>query len=77
MNSFEKRHHKNRLKLQENSAAPRESASNGSTWKNMWKKVTTLLPYMWPKVPSIYYVMHFRGEIENRNRRKNNEKNRF
>ena len=67
MNSFEKRHHKNRLKLQENSAAPRESASNGSTWKNMWKKVTTLLPYMWPKVPSIYYVMHFRGEIENRN----------
>ena len=68
MNSFEKRHHKNRLKLQENSAAPRESASNGSTWKNMWKKVTTLLPYMWPKVPSIYYVMHFRGEIENRNR---------
>ena len=60
MNSFEKRHHKNRLKLQENSTATRESASNGSTWKNMWKKVTVLLPYMWPKVPFIHYVITVR-----------------
>ena len=25
----------------------------------MWKKVTTLLPYMWPKVPSIHNVITF------------------
>merc|ERR1711935_734823 len=28
---------------------PRVSASQGSTWRNMWKKMTILLPYMWPK----------------------------
>ena len=28
---------------------PRVSASQGSTWRNIWKKITTLLPYMWPK----------------------------
>ena len=28
---------------------PRLSASQGSTWRNIWKKITTLLPYMWPK----------------------------
>jgi len=28
---------------------PRVSASQGSTWRNIWRKTTTLLPYMWPK----------------------------
>ena len=27
----------------------RQSNSSGSTWKNVWKKLKTLLPYMWPK----------------------------
>ena len=28
---------------------PRVSASQGSTWRNIWKKITTLLPFMLPK----------------------------
>lgn len=27
----------------------RPSASDGSTWSGLWRKMTTLLPFMWPK----------------------------
>ncbi len=27
----------------------RHSASQGSTWANLYSKLRTLLPYMWPK----------------------------
>jgi ATP-binding cassette subfamily B (MDR/TAP) protein 6 len=32
-----------------NSDEVRVSNSDGSTWRNSWKKIRTLLPYMWPK----------------------------
>ena len=25
------------------------NSSQGSTWKNLWRKIRILLPYMWPK----------------------------
>ena len=31
------------------SAPLRESHSQGSTWRNLFKKIKILLPYIWPK----------------------------
>ena len=33
----------------ENAPLNRESHSTGSTWRGLYKKLATLLPYIWPK----------------------------
>ena len=33
----------------ENTPLNRESHSTGSTWRGLYKKLATLLPYIWPK----------------------------
>ena len=33
----------------ENGGRQRRSASDGSTWRGLWRKLAVLLPYLWPK----------------------------
>lgn len=42
-------HHVDYLSLNDAGNARQASSENASTWRNFWKKLRTLLPFLWPK----------------------------